>query len=109
MQELITMAQQLGKKLAAHERTAALKTAQKNLNEDPQASQLVQDYQKQVEKIQQLERDVMPIEPEDKRLLAELETQISTNALFSELTRRQADFVEMMQKVKQSIDNELQV
>ena len=109
MQELITMARELGKKLAAHERTAALKAAQKSINEDPQASQLVQDYQKQVEKIQKLEQEVKPIEPEDKQLLAELETKISTNALFSELTRRQADFVEMMQKVKQSIDNELQV
>jgi len=109
MQELIEMAQQLGKKLAVHERTDALKAAQKAINDDPQAGKLVQDYQTLVEKIQKLEQEVKPIEPDDKRLLAELETQISTNALFSELTRRQTDFVEMMQKVKQSIDNELQV
>ena len=109
MQELIAMAQQLGKKLAAHERTAALKAAQKATNDDPETSTLVQDYQKQMEKIQQLEQEVKPIEPEDKHLLADLETKISTNALFSELTRRQTDFVEMMQKVKQAIDNELQV
>ncbi len=109
MEELISMAQQLGKKLAAHERTAKLKDAQKAINDDPQASQLVQEYQKQVEKIHKLEQEVKPIEPEDKQRLAELETQISTNALITELTRRQADFVEMMQKVKQTIDNELLV
>ena len=109
MEELISMAQQLGKKLAAHERTAKLKAAQKAITDDPTASQLVQDYQKQVEKIHKLEQEVKPIEPEDKRLLADLETKISTNKLISELTRHQADFVEMMQKVKQAIDNELQV
>jgi len=109
MDELISMARQLGKKLAAHERTAKLKAAQKAINDDPTANQLVQDYQKQVEKIHKLEREVKPIEPEDKRLLAELETKISTNELIAELTRHQADFVEMMQKVKQAIDNELQV
>jgi len=109
MEELISMAQQLGKKLAAHERTAKLKAAQKALNNDPDASQLVQDYQKQVDKIHKLEQEVKPIEPEDKRLLAELEGKIAANAMFADLTRRQADFVEMMQKVKQAIDNELQV
>lgn len=109
MDELISMAQQLGKKLAAHERTAKLKAAQKAINDDPAASQLVQEYQKQVEKIHKLEQEVKPVEPEDKRLLAELEGKIGTNALFADLTRYQADFVEMMQKVKQAIDNELQV
>ena len=109
MEELISMAQQLGKKLAAHERTAKLKAAQKAITDDPVACQLVQDYQKQVEKIHTLEQEGKPIEPEDKRLLAELEGEIGTNAIFADLTRHQADFVEMMQKVKQAIDNELQV
>lgn len=109
MEELISMAQQLGKKLAAHERTAKLKAAQQAINDDPQANQLVQEYQKQVDKIQKLEQETKPIEPEDKRRLAELESQIGTHPMFADLTRRQADFVEMMQKVKQAIDNELQV
>jgi cell fate (sporulation/competence/biofilm development) regulator YlbF (YheA/YmcA/DUF963 family) len=109
MEELISMARQLGKKLADHERTAKLKAAQKSITDDPTASQLLQDYQKQVEKIHKLEQETKPIEPEDKRLLAELEGKIAANKIFADLTRRQADFVEMMQKVKQAIDNELQV
>ena len=45
----------------------------------------------------------------DKQKLKEIEQKISLNDQIKELTRRQADFVELMGRIKQAIDDELQM
>ena len=109
MERLIELAQQLGKRIAEHERTVLLKQAQKEVNDDADAVKIVQDYQKQADKIHQLEREQKPIEVADKHKLSDLETQISTHPKLAQLTKRQVDFVEMMQKVKAAIDNQIKL
>jgi cell fate (sporulation/competence/biofilm development) regulator YlbF (YheA/YmcA/DUF963 family) len=109
MEQLIEMARRLGKKIAEHERTALLKKAQQQVNSDKDTAQLVEEYQKQVEKIHTLESQQKPVEVADKHKLTDIEQKISTNPQLTELTRRQADFVEMMRKIKESIDNALQI
>ena len=108
MEHLIEMAKKLGEQIAAHERTALLQKAQQEINEDPEAIKLIEEYQQQAIKIQELEKQQKPIEVEDKHKLQELEQGISSNAKLVELTRRQVDFVEMMRKVKENIDGQLQ-
>ena len=108
MEDLIEMAGLLGKKIAAHERSKLLAQAQQAVDGDESAGELVRQYHGQVTKIQQLETAGKPIEVADKHKLKELEEKISTNALLSELTRRQVDFVEMMHKVKEAIDKQMQ-
>ena len=109
MEQLIEMANSLGRRIAAHERTLLLKEAQKAVNEDGEAGGLIKQYQQQAEKIGQLEQEHKPVEVTDKHKLREIEQKISTNEKLKELTRRQVDFVEMMHKVKQTLDDELQL
>ena len=109
MEQLIEMASSLGQRIAAHERTTLLKQAQKAVNEDTEAGGLIKQYQQQAEKIGQLEQEQKPVEVVDKQRLREIEQKISTNEKLKELTHRQVDFVEMMHKVKQTLDNELQL
>lgn len=109
MERIVELARQLGRRMAGHERTTLLKDAQKKLDEDDQAKELMEQYRQQSERIGQLDQEQKPIEVSDKHKLTELEQKLSTNAAISELIRRQADFVEMMRKVKTTIDNELQV
>jgi len=109
MERLIELAQQLGKRIAAHQRTALLKQAQKEVNDDSEALRLVREYQKLADKIRQLEHDQKPVEVDVKHQLADLETQIGTHPKLAELSKRQVDFVEMMQKVKTAIDNQIQL
>ena len=109
MQELIDMASELGKKIAANQRTKTLKKAQQAAQDDSDAGKLLEEYQAQAQKLQTLQEQQKPIEPDDKRKLADLETKISANPALSELSRRQADFIELMRKVKQAIDAELKV
>lgn len=107
MERLIELAQQLGRRIADHERTTLLKQAQKDVNDDPDAVKIIQDYQQQADKIHRLEHEHKPIEVDDKHKLTDLETQISTHPKLAQLTKRQVDFVEMMQKVKAAIDNQI--
>jgi len=109
MEQLIEMARRLGRQIAGHERTVLLKKAQKAIDDDAEAGQLVKDYQEHVVRIHQLEQENKPIEVADKHKLREIEEKIGTHAKLAELTRRQVDFVEMMRKVKQAIDEQLEI
>jgi len=108
MDQLIAMARRLGQEIARHERTTLLKKAQDEVDADPETKRLVEQYHQQVEKIHFLEQQQKPVEVDDKHKLAHLEQQISIHPQLANLTRRQADFVEMMHKIKETIDRELQ-
>ncbi len=109
MDHVIELARRLGEQLSKHERTMELKAAQQAADADSQAGELVKSYQQQVDRIATLEKGQKPIEVTDKQKLRDLEEKISLNPALSNLTRRQVDFVEMMRKVKEAIDGELQV
>ncbi|MBN2211648.1 MAG: YlbF family regulator [Sedimentisphaerales bacterium] len=109
MESLIEMARRLGKHIAADDRTVQLKKARQVVDADSTAADLVNRYHEQISKIQRLEQEGKPVEVADKKVLQELETQISTHAALKELSRRQVDFVDLMRKIKQAIDNELQL
>ena len=108
MDKVIELARNLGREIAADERAISLKKAQEALNQDKEAQELIKQYQQQAEKIHQLEQQQKPIEVGDKHKLQEIELEIGKNENIKELTRRQADFVEMMNRVKETIDSELQ-
>ncbi|MCP4569513.1 MAG: YlbF family regulator [FCB group bacterium] len=109
MEKLIEMATELGKALAAHQRTVDLKSAQKALKDDKQASELLDSYHKQAERITNLEKEQKPIEVDDKHKLRDIEMQLSSNEILKSMTKRQVDFVEMMNKVKTAIDSQLDI
>ena len=107
MDQLIELANTLGRQIAAHERTTLLQKAQQAVDDDQATKELLTQYQQQAQKIQELQQQQKPIEVDDKHKLQGLEEKLSTNPQISELARRQADFVEMMHKVKQAIDEQL--
>ena len=55
MEQLIEKARELGKKIADHERTKALKKSQETALEDPDANKLLEEYQEQAQKMQALQ------------------------------------------------------
>lgn len=107
MQELLKMAQDLGKKIAENERTVEMKTAQKAVAEDPDAKELVDRYQQHAHHLYQLEQQGKPIEVDDKRTLETLQKDISQNPKLQSLTSCQVEFVDMMRKVKEAIDEQI--
>lgn len=109
MADLLVLAERLGKELAQDARTDGLKEAQKALQDDKEAQELMAEYQKQATKMAQLEREGKVIEVADKQAFSAAQENISLNATLKELTRRQMDFVDMMRQVKEAIDKQLQI
>ena len=109
MDHLIELAKRLGKQMAAHENSKLLKQAQQNVDSDTQAKALVESYQKQAQKITDLEQQQKPIEIDDKHKLRDIQQEIATHSGLAELTRRQVDFLDMMRKIRQAIDSELEI
>ncbi len=107
MQELIEQATKLGKMIAEHERTTLLRQAQQAVDSDPSAETLVTEYKAQAEKIQKLEANQQPVEVEDKHKLRELDEKISENKNLIALTRRQADYIQMMNTINETLSTQM--
>ena len=109
MQDLLEQAKKLGQMIADDQRTKSLKDMQDNLDKDEDAKQLLQDYQQQMEKITELEQTGKPIEVEDKHKLRDIEEKMAVNETIKQITIKQVEFVNMMNKVKAEIDSQIQI
>ena len=106
-EKLEACARALGQEIAGHPRLAAFAAAQEKLNQDEAARKLVDSLTAQIRKIAELERDMKPIGPEDKREFARLQEEAAQNPILQEFMRAQADYVEMMKRVDDAIRAEL--
>lgn len=104
MEDIVAAASDLGKRIAAHPRTKAFMTAAKAIEADSESLKLLQDYQRQLERVRERERSGAAIEPEDKRKLADLEQRSAGNEKLRALMRTQADYLDLMSRVNQAID-----
>ncbi len=105
MDEIIALAERLGKLIAAHPRTKALEQAAAAIRDNGEAQELLQAHQKQVAHIQQLEAEIKPVEVADKQKLGQLEAKIASNELIKSLMKVRADYAELMQKVNAAIES----
>lgn len=104
MQDIIAAATELGKKIAASERTRAFLAAAKAVAADKDAQTILRDFQNQSDKLRELAEAGKPIEPNDKRRLSELESSVASNDKLKAMMRTQADYFELMTRVQQAID-----
>jgi cell fate (sporulation/competence/biofilm development) regulator YlbF (YheA/YmcA/DUF963 family) len=104
MEDIIADARALGKKIAAHPRTATFLAAARAVAEDKSAQDILKSYQEQVNKIRQLEGAGKPLEPEDKHKLMDCEAKLAGNDKLKEMMKHQADYLEMMHRINSAID-----
>ncbi len=103
-EDVLQQARALGEALAKHPRVVGFLDARARFEQDQDAQRLLVDYQRQAQRIQQLQRDGKPIEVADKHKLSELEGRMSSNDVLKEMMRRQADYVELMNRVQQALE-----
>jgi cell fate (sporulation/competence/biofilm development) regulator YlbF (YheA/YmcA/DUF963 family) len=103
MDDILGLARQLGKQLAEHPRTQALRAAQDALSADPEAQKLLTEFNAQAEKMETLAEQQRPIEPEDKRKLAEIRQRMAGNACLGQFAKVQADYIELTRQVSAAI------
>ncbi len=104
MEDIIAEARALGKKIASHPRMKSFVAAARAVAEDKNAQDVLKRYQQQAQKLQMLEMEGKPIEPDDKRLLADLQGRMASNDLLKNMLRHQADYLEMMKRINDAID-----
>lgn len=108
MDDIIAHARELGKKIAAHPRTTAFMKAARAVAADKQAQEVLRAYQNQMKAIHELESAGKPVEVADKRKMADCEAAVASNNLLKEMMKHQADYLEMMNRINNAIDEAAQ-
>ena len=108
MDEVIKQARQLGTVIARDLRYIAFAKVREAVEVDGEAKKLVESLVSQIARIAELERNLKPVEPEDKRELERLQQAAAANPKLQEFMRVQADYVEMMRAVNGAIQGELE-
>ena len=107
MEEVLKLAEQLGRAVAETERYKAMRTAEKAVAADPEAKALDEEYTRVAMKIQELEVAGKPIEPEDKRALQSAKEKLAADPKIQELTRAWADYNEMIARINSLVFEKL--
>ncbi|KPJ56113.1 MAG: hypothetical protein AMS16_02965 [Planctomycetes bacterium DG_58] len=103
MEKVLKLAEKLGQEIRRHERYRLLREAEDKVLADPEAKQIQDDLEKQLQRIRKLEQEMKPIEVADKRELSRLQELAARNPGLKDLLRAQADYFEMMNKVNNTI------
>ncbi|MCK4851103.1 MAG: YlbF family regulator, partial [Phycisphaerae bacterium] len=82
--------------------------SRQGVQQDKQALEILEDYQRQLQKIAELDSSGKPIEPEDKHMLTELQQKVASNETLKCWMKAQADFSELMGKVNKAITEPFQ-
>ncbi|NIA07135.1 MAG: hypothetical protein GWP14_05790 [Actinobacteria bacterium] len=102
-ENITAKAAELGQLIADSPAGKALLKARRELQVDKQAHKMLEDYQEQMQKIATLEKERKPVEPEDKRMLVELQQKVASHETLKLWIKAQADFSQLMRDVNQAI------
>ena len=108
MEDIIAEARAFGKKIAQHPRSVSFMSAAKAVAEDKEAQRILQAFQEQVQRVQELEASGKPIEVSDKHKLTDLQSQVASNDNLKTMMKHQADYLELMHHINRAIDEATQ-
>jgi cell fate (sporulation/competence/biofilm development) regulator YlbF (YheA/YmcA/DUF963 family) len=107
MEEILDLAARLGKAIGADPRASRLREARAELEASLEDRQLLADYEKQQQVVRRLELENKPIEPNDKRKLADLHAGVIGSEVLKRLLTAEADYIELSALVHQRIEQEI--
>ena len=107
MDDVLELAAKLSHAIARSARFEDLRTAEKAVMSDEGAVAKIRERDELLAALAEKERKVEPIEPEEKRKLAELDEFVKTNEKLAALSKAQADFQEMLNLVNHQITSAL--
>lgn len=106
MEDILELAAKLGKRIAEDARARRMAEARAAFEKSSEARQLLDDYENHQQKLGELQAANRPIEPEDKRKLADLHQKVISHAVLKDLLKAQADYLELMTLVSARIEQE---
>jgi len=90
MDETLEIASKLGAAIANHDRYKMFKEAEEQLKKDSAAKEITEKLEKQSKKIYKLEKNLNPVEVEDKKELQQLKEQAASNQSIQKFLKAQA-------------------
>ena len=106
MKDILAKAEELGKMIAASGRLQALKSVRNDVAEDKDLQADIQALNELGETIAQLEKEVKPVEPDQKRRRRDLQQKVTGHPRMQALARAEADVAELMNRVNNTIYSE---
>jgi cell fate (sporulation/competence/biofilm development) regulator YlbF (YheA/YmcA/DUF963 family) len=100
---ILAEAEKLGALLAADARLHRLRSVENDVLARPELKRLMEDYERSRLALARKERDFTPIEPDEKRALAELHRRVQDEPVLRDLAKAQADYAAMMDRVNRAI------
>jgi cell fate (sporulation/competence/biofilm development) regulator YlbF (YheA/YmcA/DUF963 family) len=102
---ILSLAKRLGQAVREDERHEELQAAREAVNAQEKSRDLFEGYYKQQEKVSELMAQQKPVEPEDKKKLAQLQQDLAADDNAKRLLKAEADFAHLMRQVNQSIQS----
>ncbi|MHC4985309.1 MAG: YlbF/YmcA family competence regulator [Planctomycetota bacterium] len=103
MDEIVKLADQLGKAIADSQAVSKYRAAREAMHADADTSKLLQEFMAQSSKLHKLAQEQKPIEPEDKRTMNDLQAQVAAQDAFKTFSATQVEYIDIMRKVSQAI------
>ena len=107
MSDIIRMAEDLGKAIAASPQAAALQAAREALDKEPDTVKILRDYNTHARKIAELEDQQKPVEPDDKAKLQQLHDTLVASDVFKKFTGAQVEYIDLMRQVNEMIRRQM--
>jgi cell fate (sporulation/competence/biofilm development) regulator YlbF (YheA/YmcA/DUF963 family) len=106
-QQIMDLAEKLGKLLADHPAVTKYKQAQKAVSEDADASRLLAEFDRQIETLGRLEQSGQPITDAQRMQLESLQSRLVSHIKIKALNMAQVEFVDLLRKVGQTYQRPL--
>lgn len=103
MEDILELASKLSEAIANNNRYKMFKEAEKQLKKDIVAKEISEKLEKQSKKIYELEKNLKPIEVEDKKRLQQFKEEAASNPSIQKFLKAQVNYVELMKRVNECI------
>lgn len=107
MTDCVELATRLGQAIASSPQAATFRAAREALEAQDETMQALDEYQKQMQKVAELEQEAKPVEVADKARLRELNDKLISCDEFKKFTAAQVEYVDLMRKVNDALRKEL--
>jgi cell fate (sporulation/competence/biofilm development) regulator YlbF (YheA/YmcA/DUF963 family) len=105
--QIMQEAERIGQLVAQHPAVARYKAAQKAIAEDPEASRLLADFDRQLESLSRQEQTGLGVTDAQRMQLESLQSRIISHIKIKNLNMAQVEFVDLLRKITQTIQRPL--
>jgi len=106
-QQIMDAAEKLSQMVADHPATSRYQAAQKAVTDDPEATRLLSEFDRQIDTLSRQEAQGVPITDAQRRGLETAQSRIVSHIKIKNLNLAQVEFIDLLRKINQTIQRPL--